>query len=74
MPGVLECGAVGVPDERSGEAVKVAIVREDPALSEHDVRAWCEANLAGYKRPRVIEFRAELPKTAVGKILRRELR
>lgn len=74
MPGVLECAAVGVPDERSGEAVKLVLVRRDPALSEAEVRAYCEANLTGYKRPRVIEFRPDLPKTPVGKILRRELR
>lgn len=74
MPGVLECAAVGVPDERSGEAVKLVLVRRDPALSEAEVRAYCEANLTGYKRPRVIEFRHDLPKTPVGKILRRELR
>jgi branched-chain amino acid transport system permease protein len=57
-----------------GEAVKVVVVRKDPALSEADVRQWCEANLTGYKRPKVVEFRQELPKTPVGKILRRELR
>ncbi len=74
MPGVLECAAVGVPDEKSGEAVKVVLVRKDPAVSEADVRAYCEANLTGYKRPKLVEFRAELPKSAVGKILRRELR
>jgi long-chain acyl-CoA synthetase len=74
MPGVLECAAVGVPDAKAGEAVKVVIVRKDPAVSEADVRAFCEANLTGYKRPKVVEFRAELPKSPVGKILRRELR
>jgi long-chain acyl-CoA synthetase len=74
MPGVLECAAVGVPDEKSGEAVKLVIVKENPALTEADVRAYCEQNLTGYKRPKVIEFRTELPKTPVGKILRRELR
>jgi long-chain acyl-CoA synthetase len=74
LPGVLECAAVGMPDEKSGEAVKVVIVKKDPALTEADVRAFCEANLTGYKRPRVIEFRTELPKSTVGKILRRELR
>ncbi len=74
MPGVLECAAVGVPDERSGESVKVVIVKKDKTLSEADVRSYCEANLTGYKRPRTVEFRADLPKTAVGKILRRELR
>ncbi len=74
MPGVLECAAVGVPDEKAGEAVKVVIVRKNPALTEADVKAYCEANLTGYKRPRIIEFRTELPKTPVGKVLRRELR
>ncbi len=74
MPGVLECAAVGVVDEHSGEAVKVVIVRKDPALKEADVRTYCEANLTGYKRPRVIEFRTDLPKSPIGKILRRELR
>ncbi|WP_077034312.1 long-chain-fatty-acid--CoA ligase [Pelomonas sp. KK5] len=74
MPGVLEAAAVGVPDAKAGEAVKVVIVRKNPALTEAEVRAYCEANLTGYKRPKVIEFRNELPKTPVGKILRRELR
>jgi long-chain acyl-CoA synthetase len=74
MPGVLECAAVGVPDEKAGEAVKVVIVRKDPNVSEADVRTFCEANLTGYKRPKIVEFRTELPKTPVGKILRRELR
>jgi long-chain acyl-CoA synthetase len=74
MPGVLECAAVGVPDAKAGEAVKLVIVKSDPAITEADVRAYCEANLTGYKRPKVIEFRADLPKTPVGKILRRELR
>jgi long-chain acyl-CoA synthetase len=74
MPGVLECAAVGVPDAKAGEAVKLVIVRENPAVNEADVRAYCEAHLTGYKRPKVVEFRTELPKTNVGKILRRELR
>jgi long-chain acyl-CoA synthetase len=73
-PGVLEAAAVGIDDTRSGETVKAFIVRKDPGLTEADVRAWCESQLTGYKRPKVIEFRTELPKTAVGKILRRELR
>jgi long-chain acyl-CoA synthetase len=73
-PGVLEAAAVGVPDDKSGEAVKVFVVRKDAALSEADVRGWCESQLTGYKRPRHVEFRTELPKTPVGKILRRELR
>jgi long-chain acyl-CoA synthetase len=74
MPGVLECAALGVPDAKAGEAVKVVIVRSNPALSDADVRAYCEQNLTGYKRPRVVEFRNDLPKTPVGKVLRRELR
>jgi long-chain acyl-CoA synthetase len=74
MPGVLECAAVGVPDAKAGEAVKVVIVKKDPNLGEADVRAYCEANLTGYKRPKIVEFRTDLPKTPVGKILRRELR
>jgi len=74
IPGVLECAAVGVPDDKAGEAVKIVIVKKDPALTEADVRAWCETNLTGYKRPKIVEFRSDLPKTNVGKILRRELR
>ncbi|MFH7041932.1 long-chain-fatty-acid--CoA ligase [Paucibacter sp. JuS9] len=74
MPGVLEAAAVGVPDAKAGEAVKVVIVKKDPNLTEADVRAYCEANMTGYKRPKIVEFRTELPKTPVGKILRRELR
>ncbi len=74
LPGVLECAVVGVPDERTGEAVKLFIVRKDPALTEAQVTAFCRENLTGYKRPVAIEFRTELPKTPVGKILRRELR
>lgn len=74
MEGVLECAAVGIPDEHSGEAVKLVVVRKDPALTEAHIREYCAANLTGYKRPKVIEFRSELPKTPVGKILRRELR
>jgi long-chain acyl-CoA synthetase len=65
---------VGVPDDKQGEAVKLVIVRKDPALSEQQVRDYCRANLTGYKQPKVVEFRGELPKTPVGKILRRELR
>ena len=74
MPGVLECAAVGVPNEHSGEAVKLVLVRKDQSLTVEAVKAYCEQNLTGYKRPRVIEFRDSLPKTPVGKILRRELR
>ncbi len=74
MPGIQECACVGVPDAKTGEAVKLVIVKKDPDVSEADVRAYCKENLTGYKQPKVIEFRAELPKTPVGKILRRELR
>jgi long-chain acyl-CoA synthetase len=74
MPGVAECAVVGVPDEKTGEAVKLVIVKRDPSLSEEQVREFCRGNLTGYKQPRVIEFRTDLPKTPVGKILRRELR
>jgi long-chain acyl-CoA synthetase len=73
-PGVLECAAVGIPDPNSGEAVKLFVVKKDPNLSEADLKAHCAANLTNYKRPRVIEFRDLLPKSNVGKILRRELR
>ncbi len=74
-PGVLEAAAIGVPDERSGEAVKVIVVRKDPQLTEADLIAHCRQHLTGYKIPRVIVFRSEpLPKTNIGKILRRELR
>ena len=73
-PGVMECAAVGVPDAKTGEAVKLGIVRKDAALTESAVRAYCRENLTGYKQPRTIEFKDELPKTPVGKILRRELR
>ena len=74
VPGVLECAAVGMPDDKTGEAVKVVIVRKDPSLTEQQVRDFCRENLTGYKRPKVIEFRNDMPKTPVGKILRRELR
>ncbi len=74
LDGVLECAAVGIPDAHSGEAVKLIVVKKDPALTEAHIREFCEARLTGYKRPKVIEFRTELPKTPVGKILRRELR
>ena len=73
-PGVLECAAVGVPDEKTGEAVKLFVVKRDPSLTEKDLQAYCASNLTGYKKPRHIEFRTDLPKTNVGKILRRELR
>ncbi|HQX58725.1 MAG TPA: long-chain-fatty-acid--CoA ligase [Burkholderiaceae bacterium] len=74
LDGVLECACVGVPDTKTGEAIKLVIVKKDPALTEAKVRAWCKEKLTGYKQPKVIEFRADLPKTPVGKILRRELR
>jgi len=74
LAGIAECAAVGLADEKAGEVVRLVIVRSDPQLTEGAVQAHCEALLAGYKRPRVIEFRADLPKTNVGKILRRELR
>ena len=73
-PGVLECAAVGVPDEKQGEAIKLFVVRKDPLLTEEAVAAYCREQLTGYKVPKFIEFRADLPKTNVGKILRRELR
>ena len=73
-PGVLECAAIGVPDEKTGETVKLVVVRKDPALTEEQIMAYCRDNMTAYKQPRVIEFRDELPKTSVGKILRRELR
>ena len=73
-PGVLECAVVGVPDEKTGEAVKLVVVKKDDSLNEETLRKFCKENLTGYKQPRIIEFRTELPKTPVGKILRRELR
>jgi len=73
-PGVLECAAVGVPDGAAGETVKVFVVRRDPAVTQQEVLDWCAKGLTGYKRPKLVEFRTELPKTNVGKILRRELR
>jgi long-chain acyl-CoA synthetase len=73
-PGVLECAVIGVPDSVAGEAVKAYVVRRDPALTEDELKAFLAERLTGYKRPRHIEFRGELPKTNVGKILRRALR
>ena len=73
-PGVLECAAIGVPDEKTGETVKLVVVKKDPALTAEQIMVYCRENMTAYKQPRVIEFRAELPKTPVGKILRRELR
>jgi long-chain acyl-CoA synthetase len=73
-PGVLECAAIGIPDEKTGETVKLVVVKKDPALTAEHIMAYCRENMTAYKQPRVIEFRDELPKTPVGKILRRELR
>jgi long-chain acyl-CoA synthetase len=74
MDGIMECACVGVPDAKTGEAVKLVIVKKNPEMTEDQVRAYCRENLTGYKQPKVVEFRTELPKTPVGKILRRELR
>jgi len=73
-PGVIECAAIGIPDEKQGEAIKLFIVRSDVTMTEEDIHSFCRQNLTGYKQPKYIEFRDELPKTNVGKILRRELR
>lgn len=73
-PGVVECAAIGIADSSQGEAIKVFVVKNDPTLTEDDVAAFCKQHLTGYKRPKHIEFRDDLPKTNVGKILRRELR
>lgn len=73
-PGVVECAVIGIPDEKQGEAIKAFVVKSDPSLSEEDVARFCQDKLTGYKRPKHIEFRDSLPKTNVGKILRRELR
>jgi long-chain acyl-CoA synthetase len=73
-PGVMEAAVIGVPDEHSGEVPKIFIVKKDPNLTEQAVQDFLKENLTGYKRPKYIEFRADLPKTPVGKILRRELR
>jgi long-chain acyl-CoA synthetase len=74
MDGILEAAAIGLEDERSGEIVKLFAVRSDPNVTEQDVLDHCHENLTNYKRPRIVEFRDELPKTNVGKILRRALR
>ncbi|TWO64469.1 long-chain-fatty-acid--CoA ligase [Caenimonas sedimenti] len=74
LEGVMECAVVGVADEKTGEAVKLVVVKKDQGLTEEKIREYCKANLTGYKQPKVIEFRTDLPKTPVGKILRRELR
>jgi long-chain acyl-CoA synthetase len=73
-PKVREVAAIGVPDEKSGEVVSLFVVKKDPTLTQDELQAFCKENLTGYKRPRYIEFREDLPKTNVGKILRRELR
>jgi long-chain acyl-CoA synthetase len=73
-PKVLEVAVIGVPDAKSSEAVKMFIVKSDPSLTEEELRSYCKEQLTGYKRPRHIEFRDDLPKSNVGKILRRELR
>ncbi len=74
MEGILEAAAIGIPDERSGEVVKIFAVRKDASVTERDVLDYCRDKLTNYKRPRAVEFRDELPKTNVGKILRRALR
>jgi len=74
MPGVLECCAVAAPDEHSGEKVRVVIVRKDPALTKEQVIAHCKQHLTGYKVPKIVEFWKEMPKTNVGKVLRREVK
>jgi long-chain acyl-CoA synthetase len=74
LPGVLECAAIGVSDEQTGEAVKLFVVKKDPALTEQQIHAYCKEQLTNYKRPKQIVFKTELPKSNVGKILRRELR
>ena len=71
---MLECAAVGVPDEKSGEVVKIYVVKKDESLSEAELKDFCRANLTSYKMPKYVEFRTELPKTNVGKILRKDLR
>jgi len=73
-PGILEVGAVGIPDDHSGEVVKIFVVLKDKSLTEDDIKQFCRENFTGYKRPKVIAFVDELPKSNVGKILRRELR
>ena len=73
-PGVVECAAIGIPDEKQGEAIKLFVVKSDPALTEEGLAKYCRQNLTAYKMPKYIEFRDDLPKTNVGKILRRELR
>ena len=74
VPGVVECGVIGVPDMIAGEVVKAFVVTDNPSLSADQIVSYCRQNLTNYKVPRMVEFRSELPKTPVGKILRRELR
>jgi len=74
LPGVLECAALDIPDERSGEAVKLVVIKSDTTLSEDGVTRYCRDKFTAYKRPKVIEFRDELPKSNMGKVLRRDLR
>ncbi|RLA05711.1 MAG: long-chain-fatty-acid--CoA ligase, partial [Gammaproteobacteria bacterium] len=74
LPGILECACIGIPDDSSGEAVKIFAVKKDPEISVDDIRDFCRKSLAGYKVPKHVEFIDELPKSSVGKILRRELR
>ena len=71
---MLECACIGVPDEHSGEAVKLFVVRKNPSLTKEELMNFCKEELTGYKKPKYIEFRTDLPKTNVGKILRRALR
>ena len=73
-PKVLEVAAIGVPDEKSGEVVKICVVKKDDSLTENEIIAYCRENMTGYKVPKIVEFRKDLPKTNVGKILRRALR
>ena len=73
-PKILECGVIGIEDEKSGETPKIFVVKSDPSLTEDEVINYGKANLTGYKRPRVVEFIDELPKSNVGKILRKDLR
>jgi long-chain acyl-CoA synthetase len=74
LAGVKECAVIGVPDAATGEAVKAFVVRGDPALDAETVRDFCKGDLAGYKVPKFVEFRDDLPKSVIGKILRKELR
>ena len=73
-PKIAEAAAIGVPDEKSGEAIKIFVVKKDPSLTEEEVKAFAAEHLTGYKKPRYVEFRSEVPKTPVGKILHRQLR